>query len=373
MFYFFYSGPTTCIVHNTWWWWRCVCAAATYGIICVVCAILLVDANCSLLYCHFGVWVTMSIFTRTRRRKPPIEQRKCRSNINVIIFCHIVCVWVTLHCTYVQDVRDVRDVRVWHSCLIEGGMWAGLHTGKSMDCVCCIIINCIFSIYLPLYLSLCIICWCCRWYRVSDSNALYPVPTTSHRVIPSQTLLLIKNADERADGRWVSTHNAHTQTNISHRFGSSTTNISNIFGYSLPLQMGQNWTISLPPKMYWWEKENGSWYSEARNWMNDMDDMNIFWVKYIHTQQSTAHSTHLLEAICAAAIWIIVFAELEICCDNPGSWSSIQWTKWSDVLRRGVYVASQHVLFGTFCAKNTYEALSALLCSHHGLVSHLYN
>lgn len=43
----------------------------------------------------------------------------------------------------------------------------------------------------------------CRWFRVSDSKALYPVPS-SHRVIPSQTLLLIKNADERADGRWVS-------------------------------------------------------------------------------------------------------------------------------------------------------------------------
>lgn len=43
----------------------------------------------------------------------------------------------------------------------------------------------------------------CRWFRVSDSKALYPV-SSSHRVIPSQTLLLIKNADERADGRWVS-------------------------------------------------------------------------------------------------------------------------------------------------------------------------
>lgn len=48
----------------------------------------------------------------------------------------------------------------------------------------------------------------CRWFRVSDSKALYPVPS-SHRVIPSQTLLLIKNADERADGQWVSIERTH--------------------------------------------------------------------------------------------------------------------------------------------------------------------
>lgn len=41
------------------------------------------------------------------------------------------------------------------------------------------------------------------WYRVSDSNALYPVPS-SQRIIPSNTLLYIRNADERCAGRWVS-------------------------------------------------------------------------------------------------------------------------------------------------------------------------
>ncbi|XP_055315179.1 cell adhesion molecule Dscam2 isoform X2 [Sitodiplosis mosellana] len=40
------------------------------------------------------------------------------------------------------------------------------------------------------------------WYRVSDSNALYPVPS-SQRIIPSNTLLYIRNADERCAGRWV--------------------------------------------------------------------------------------------------------------------------------------------------------------------------
>lgn len=41
------------------------------------------------------------------------------------------------------------------------------------------------------------------WYRVSDSNALYPVPS-SQRIIPSNTLLYIRHADERSVGRWVS-------------------------------------------------------------------------------------------------------------------------------------------------------------------------
>lgn len=41
------------------------------------------------------------------------------------------------------------------------------------------------------------------WYRVSDSNALYPVPS-SQKIIPSNTLLYIRNADERCAGRWVS-------------------------------------------------------------------------------------------------------------------------------------------------------------------------
>lgn len=41
-----------------------------------------------------------------------------------------------------------------------------------------------------------------RWFRQSESSALYPVPS-SQRIVPSQTLLLIKNADERDAGKWV--------------------------------------------------------------------------------------------------------------------------------------------------------------------------
>lgn len=37
---------------------------------------------------------------------------------------------------------------------------------------------------------------------MSDSNALYPVPS-SQRIMPYQTLLLVKNADERDSGKWV--------------------------------------------------------------------------------------------------------------------------------------------------------------------------
>jgi hypothetical protein len=40
------------------------------------------------------------------------------------------------------------------------------------------------------------------WYRLSDSGSQYSVPS-SQRVIPSQTLLLIRNVDERDAGRWV--------------------------------------------------------------------------------------------------------------------------------------------------------------------------
>ncbi|XP_037893809.1 Down syndrome cell adhesion molecule-like protein Dscam2 isoform X2 [Glossina fuscipes] len=40
------------------------------------------------------------------------------------------------------------------------------------------------------------------WYRVSDSSALYPIPS-SQRIILSRTLLLIKNADERDAGKWI--------------------------------------------------------------------------------------------------------------------------------------------------------------------------
>lgn len=42
-----------------------------------------------------------------------------------------------------------------------------------------------------------------RWFRISDSGGLYPVPP-SQRIFPAQSLLLIKNVDERDLGRWVS-------------------------------------------------------------------------------------------------------------------------------------------------------------------------
>lgn len=41
-----------------------------------------------------------------------------------------------------------------------------------------------------------------RWFRVSDSGALYPIPS-SQRIIPSQTILFIRSVDERDMGRWV--------------------------------------------------------------------------------------------------------------------------------------------------------------------------
>lgn len=41
------------------------------------------------------------------------------------------------------------------------------------------------------------------WYRLSDSSSFYSVPS-SQRIIPSQTLLLIRNVEERDAGRWVS-------------------------------------------------------------------------------------------------------------------------------------------------------------------------
>ncbi|XP_055715988.1 cell adhesion molecule Dscam2 isoform X2 [Phlebotomus papatasi] len=40
------------------------------------------------------------------------------------------------------------------------------------------------------------------WFRVTDSGALYPLPT-SQRIIPSQSILLLKNSDERDSGRWI--------------------------------------------------------------------------------------------------------------------------------------------------------------------------
>lgn len=44
------------------------------------------------------------------------------------------------------------------------------------------------------------------WYRLSNSGSYYPTPPT-HRIIPSQSLLYIRNADERDAGRWVSFRN----------------------------------------------------------------------------------------------------------------------------------------------------------------------
>lgn len=40
------------------------------------------------------------------------------------------------------------------------------------------------------------------WYRLSDSGSYYSVPS-SQRIVPSQTLLLIRNVDDRDAGRWV--------------------------------------------------------------------------------------------------------------------------------------------------------------------------
>jgi Down syndrome cell adhesion molecule len=41
------------------------------------------------------------------------------------------------------------------------------------------------------------------WYRLSNSGSYYPIPAT-HRIIPSQSLLFIRNVDEKDAGRWVS-------------------------------------------------------------------------------------------------------------------------------------------------------------------------
>lgn len=40
------------------------------------------------------------------------------------------------------------------------------------------------------------------WYRLSDSSSYYSVPS-SQRIVPSQTVLLIRNVDDRDAGRWV--------------------------------------------------------------------------------------------------------------------------------------------------------------------------
>lgn len=49
------------------------------------------------------------------------------------------------------------------------------------------------------------------WYRLSDSSSFYSVPS-SQRIIPSQTLLLIRNVEERDAGRWVSFNFIEHQT-----------------------------------------------------------------------------------------------------------------------------------------------------------------
>lgn len=41
------------------------------------------------------------------------------------------------------------------------------------------------------------------WYRLSDSGSYYPIPSTQ-RIMPSQSLLYVRSADERDAGRWVS-------------------------------------------------------------------------------------------------------------------------------------------------------------------------
>lgn len=40
------------------------------------------------------------------------------------------------------------------------------------------------------------------WYRLSDSGSYYAIPS-SQRIIPSQTVLLIRNVDDRDAGHWV--------------------------------------------------------------------------------------------------------------------------------------------------------------------------
>uniref|UniRef100_A0A336KKP0 CSON012059 protein n=1 Tax=Culicoides sonorensis TaxID=179676 RepID=A0A336KKP0_CULSO len=40
------------------------------------------------------------------------------------------------------------------------------------------------------------------WFRVSDSGALYPLPS-SQRIIPAQTILFIRSVDDRDAGRWI--------------------------------------------------------------------------------------------------------------------------------------------------------------------------
>uniref|UniRef100_A0A1S4GPA3 Uncharacterized protein n=1 Tax=Anopheles gambiae TaxID=7165 RepID=A0A1S4GPA3_ANOGA len=40
------------------------------------------------------------------------------------------------------------------------------------------------------------------WFRISDTGSLYTVPS-SQRIVPSQSLLFIRNVDERDAGRWI--------------------------------------------------------------------------------------------------------------------------------------------------------------------------
>lgn len=39
-------------------------------------------------------------------------------------------------------------------------------------------------------------------FRVSDSGALYPLPS-SQRIVPAQTILFIRSVDDRDAGRWI--------------------------------------------------------------------------------------------------------------------------------------------------------------------------
>lgn len=41
-----------------------------------------------------------------------------------------------------------------------------------------------------------------KQFRVSDSGALYPLPS-SQRIIPAQTILFIRSVDDRDAGRWI--------------------------------------------------------------------------------------------------------------------------------------------------------------------------
>lgn len=56
--------------------------------------------------------------------------------------------------------------------------------------------------YLPYSLFNHLLLFYYSWFRISDSGALYPIPS-SQRIIPAQTILFIRNIDDRDAGRWV--------------------------------------------------------------------------------------------------------------------------------------------------------------------------